>query len=181
MLIPGFSTFLKYMTYDFKFKNLVPGLIKSGFIFISLCLTCHQASAKDLKPFTSDGCSAFPDGTLEQQELWLDCCTAHDLAYWQGGTYEQRLQADMDLQTCVAGVNEPAIAALMLAGVRVGGTPYLPTEFRWGYGWPYLRGYQKITHEEEAKIDHELKSMTMPTNASPSSILIKKDPSHQNP
>ena len=28
-----------------------------------------QARAAELKPFTSDGCSAFPDGTPEQQDL----------------------------------------------------------------------------------------------------------------
>jgi len=35
----------------------------------------------------------------------------------------------------------------MFVGVRVGGTPYLPISFRWGYGWPYLRrdGESKIT------------------------------------
>jgi hypothetical protein len=44
------------------------------------------------------------------------------------------VDADNRLKECVAGVGEPAIAQLMMAGVRVGGTPYLPTEFRWGYG-----------------------------------------------
>ena len=39
------------------------------------------ARAEGLKPFTSDGCSSFPNGTLEYRELWLQCCTAHDLAY----------------------------------------------------------------------------------------------------
>ena len=44
----------------------------------------------------------------------------------------------------------------MLTGVRVGGTPRLPTKFRWGYGWPYLRGYKAVTPEEKEKIDTEL-------------------------
>ncbi len=100
--------------------------------------------AEEIKPFTSDGCSAFPDGTFEQQKLWLDCCTAHDKAYWRGGTYQQRLDADLALRQCVAKVGEPLIAELMLAGVRVGGSPYWPTKFRWGYGWPYFHGYTDI-------------------------------------
>lgn len=41
----------------------------------------------------------------------------------------------------------------MLAGVRVGGTPYLPTMFRWGYGWPYPRGYKALTDEERQQIE----------------------------
>ena len=50
--------------------------------------------AGDLKAFVSDGCSAFPEGTSEDQRLWLHCCTDHDYAYWQGGTYKARLAAE---------------------------------------------------------------------------------------
>ena len=97
---------------------------------------------KDLKPFTTDGCSSFPDGNIEQQSLWVNCCIRHDLAYWKGGSSEQRLKADNELKTCVSRVGEPEIASIMLAGVRVGGSPFFPTAYRWGYGWPYLRGYK---------------------------------------
>jgi hypothetical protein len=51
------------------------------------------------------------------------------------------------------------IATLMLAGVRVGGTPYIPTKFRWGYGWPYFRGYKLVVAEEQRKIDVFLKDI----------------------
>ncbi|MCW8890026.1 MAG: FAD-binding oxidoreductase [Sedimenticola sp.] len=115
--------------------------------------------ADELKPFTSDGCSAFPNGTLQQQSLWANCCISHDLAYWQGGTYEQRVQADQALQACVAGAGEEQIADLMLAGVRVGGSPYWPTPFRWGYGWSYGRGYQPVTDAEHQLIKVRLKQL----------------------
>ncbi len=108
--------------------------------------------ATDIKPFTSDGCSSFPDGTLAHRDLWYSCCKAHDYAYWKGGTYQERIDADKELQACVAKVGEPEIALLMLAGVRVGGTPYLPTKFRWGYGWPYFRAYQVLSDEDKLKI-----------------------------
>ncbi|MGS0536240.1 hypothetical protein [Pseudoalteromonas sp. SaAl2] len=111
-----------------------------------------KVNAENIKPFTSDGCSSFPDGTFKQNELWLGCCTAHDYSYWQGGTYEQRQVADNELQECVAKVGEPQIAQLMLAGVRVGGSPYFPTSFRWGYGWSYPRWYQALTDDEKAQI-----------------------------
>lgn len=106
----------------------------------------------DLSPYKSDGCSSFPDGTYEQKQLWLNCCEAHDYAYWKGGTYQERLAADKVLRGCVAAAGEPEIASLMLAGVRVGGTPYLPTKFRWGYGWPYPRGYKALSTEELAQV-----------------------------
>ena len=121
-------------------------------IYFLFSLVSASAQAETIEPFTSDGCSAFPDGTFAQQELWLSCCTAHDYAYWQGGTYEQRLTADKRLQQCVANVGEPQIANLMLAGVRVGGSPYLPTSFRWGYGWSYPRFYKPLTSEEKKQI-----------------------------
>ena len=117
------------------------------FLFISV-----DVIADNIKPFTSDGCSAFPDGTFQQKELWLTCCNAHDYSYWQGGTYEDRLNADKKLHHCVAKVGEPQIAKLMLAGVRVGGSPYLPTSFRWGYGWSYPRWYKALTEAEKKQI-----------------------------
>ena len=108
--------------------------------------------ADTLKPFSSDGCSSFPDGTFQQEKLWLSCCQQHDFDYWQGGTVEQRLLSDQQLKHCVAQVGEPTIAILMLAGVRVGGTPYLPTSFRWGYGWSYPRFYGVLSTEELAQV-----------------------------
>ncbi len=106
------------------------------------------ASTGGIRPFTTDGCSLFPEGTLKHKDLWLSCCTQHDRSYWIGGTRDERLKADRDLKDCVAQAGAPDIAELMLAGVRAGGTPYLPTAFRWGYGWPYFRGYKALTKEE---------------------------------
>jgi hypothetical protein len=119
-------------------------------VFLSLSIA---ATAEEIKPFTSDGCSAFPDGTLEHKQLWLACCTAHDFSYWQGGTYEDRLVADLELKQCVAKVGEPQIAQLMLVGVRVGGSPYFPTSFRWGYGWSYPRLYKALSPDEKEQIN----------------------------
>jgi len=121
-------------------------------LLFSLLLLAALAHGDELKPFTTDGCSAFPEGTWSQNQLWLQCCTNHDLAYWQGGTYEQRVAADSTLRECVAAVGEPQIAALMLAGVRVGGAPWWPTSFRWGYGWPYPRGYGELSADEQAQV-----------------------------
>jgi hypothetical protein len=127
------------------------------FIFLSSLL--NSASGDTLKQFTSDGCSAFPDGTMEQKQLWLSCCIAHDKAYWQGGTYEQRKTADLALQQCVTSVGHPNIAQLMLAGVRVGGSPYFPTAFRWGYGWPYLRTYRPLSDDELKQVEIMTRNM----------------------
>lgn len=121
-------------------------------ILIVLLSSLNTACAGDLKPFESDGCSVFPDGTYQQKDLWLACCINHDKAYWQGGTYEQRKDADAGMQACIKAVGEPEIAKIMLAGVRVGGSPYFPTSYRWAYGWPYLRGYKALSAEELKKV-----------------------------
>ncbi|ALO35259.1 hypothetical protein CMT41_11405 [Colwellia sp. MT41] len=132
--------------------------MKTWLVIILLAITSTTVySADEIKPFISDGCSSFPDGTLEDKDLWLSCCTAHDFAYWVGGTYQDRVEADESLRLCVTNVGEPVIAKLMLAGVRVGGTPYLPTKFRWGYGWPYPRGYKVINEQENKKVQAQLK------------------------
>lgn len=112
----------------------------------------NGAVAGELKPFTSDGCSAFPDGTLEHNELWLKCCSDHDYAYWKGGAYHERVEADLALKECVSAVGEKEVALLMLAGVRVGGSPYFPTSFRWGYGWPYPKFYGALTENEQQQV-----------------------------
>jgi|TARA_B110000881_G_C18539657_1_gene497797 hypothetical protein len=121
--------------------------------FLIIFLISVVVSAENIKAFTSDGCSLFPDGTFQQNQLWLSCCTAHDYAYWQGGTHEKRFIADEQLHQCITAVGEPEIATLMLAGVRVGGSPYLPTPFRWGYGWSYLRGYKTLTKAEKEQVN----------------------------
>ena len=106
----------------------------------------------ELRPFTTDGCSLFPDRWSEKD--WCRCCVAHDRVYWRGGTDDERLKADQALRACVRSTTDsPALAALMYAGVRVGGTPYLPTSFRWGYGWTYGRFYAPLQPHETAAAD----------------------------
>ncbi len=138
---------------DRSMRRRRPGICRLARVFaLGLLLFSGVALAADLKPFTTDGCSDFPDGIEGHEDLWRACCVEHDLAYWKGGTYQQRLQADKRLQQCVASVGQPLIAKIMLAGVRIGGSPYLDTPFRWGYGWPYGRGYKPLSKEELALV-----------------------------
>ncbi len=131
-------------------------------LFIALLLGAGAGCTTQgpLRPFTTDGCSDFPEGTSQDKTLWQQCCIAHDRAYWQGGTCDERKAADRELRRCVTAVGKPGIAALMLAGVRVGGSPYWPTRFRWGFGWPWPRGYRALTDAEREQVQRELSAYT---------------------
>ena len=112
------------------------------------------ASTTELRPFTTDGCSLFPDRSLAMHKDWCACCVAHDLLYWRGGAAQERLQADLTLRACVTQVSgDAALANLMYAGVRIGGTPYTLSWFRWGYGWGYGRFYRPLTDAERQLAD----------------------------
>ena len=99
----------------------------------------------------------FPRRATGHPNLWCDCCVAHDLSYWKGGTWEQREAADAKLSECVAEKGRAVTGIVMKLGVRVGGTPYLPASYRWAYGWPFLRGYAPLTLEEERVVNDQEK------------------------
>lgn len=116
-------------------------------LLVVLLLGSH-GYATGLAPFTSDGCSSFPDGPPSEPDKWRNCCLEHDKAYWLGGTRAERKKVDLELQSCIAKVENKLLADLMWAGVRAGGSPYLPTSFRWAYGWSNIRGYRAVTDAE---------------------------------
>lgn len=137
-------------------------------VFVSVCsllmllsvfrLSVANESGQDqLKGFASDGCSLFPDGWLNQRGLWCACCLAHDIAYWRGGTQDERFQADKALAACVLEkTGNGALADLMYNGVRFGGHPIFPNWYRWGYGWPYGRGYRRLSELEVGLVTQHL-------------------------
>jgi hypothetical protein len=78
------------------------------------------------------------------------------MAYWRGGAREKRRAADRELRECVDEVRNPALAFAMYEGVRVGGAPWWPTRYRWGYGWSYGRGYRPLSEDEQRMADELL-------------------------
>lgn len=135
-------------------RNVVTQM-KSVSIFFLICLSLNAVS-EELKPFTTDGCSMFPDGVINDDSKWVKCCIKHDLAYWKGGTESERDKADEDLKKCVADTGEEEISAVMHFGVKVGGSPVYPTWYRWGYGWPYNRGYKPLSDKENEQVKQRL-------------------------
>lgn len=95
----------------------------------------HGIQAAPPRECRVDGCTLAP--SLD----FLHCCDEHDIRYWAGGTIDERFEADRDLRKCMAAADHGALANLYYLGVRFGGTPYLPTPWRWGFGWDYPHGY----------------------------------------
>lgn len=138
-------------------------LLASSALLWSAC-----SKTAELADFSSDGCSLFPDRSLIDAKDWCDCCFEHDIAYWQGGTIEQRLAADEQLRDCVlAKTDDPLLADAMYNGVRVGGSPYFYNWYRWGYGWNDRRKYQAHTLEEQRMITEKLVEYYMSNPVSP--------------
>lgn len=134
----------------------IPVLIRKSclrpFIFAALCLILSscctaienkcgiegiQADGNPPRPFKTDGCSMSPDFNFGC------CCVEHDLVYWKGGTVEERRKADKELKRCIAEKGHPSLAGFYYYGVRLGGSPYIPACWRWGFGWPYGHWYDK--------------------------------------
>ncbi len=132
------------------FKKILIALL-----LIPLSSTGNQGEYKtfenELLPFKTDGCSKFPDsfGNVD----WTICCKAHDLAYWMGGTKEERAASDRALNKCVQEKGLEPLGNLMEAGVTVGGVPGLPSTWRWGYGWVVDRGYKSLEAAQWRQID----------------------------
>ena len=121
-------------------------------VAVSVLAACSVDS--ELKPFSSDGCSLFPDGSPIDATDWCDCCYVHDIAYWKGGTAEERETADRALERCVAQkTGDENLARVMYEGVKFGGSPYFYNWYRWGYGWSYDRKYQPLTAAEQERAD----------------------------
>jgi hypothetical protein len=120
--------------------------------FLALLASC--SSDADLRPFSSDGCSLFPDSSLIDAGDWCACCFDHDIAYWRGGTSAEREAADLTLRECVMEKSgSERLATAMYQGVRLGGSPYFYNWYRWGYGWSFDRKYEPVTDAENLRAD----------------------------
>ena len=128
----------------------------NGRLLIIACVLVACTSDSQLMAFSSEGCASFLDRDLNGPGDWCDCCLEHDIAYWRGGSSEQRDQADNRLRECVKQkTNNEALAEDMYQGVRSGDSPYFFTGYRWGYGWGAPRKHQSL-NEIEVDVANQL-------------------------
>lgn len=136
--------------------------MKNLIFFMALILASFSLQAEDLilNNFSTDGCSSYPDGNpLSEGYDWIHCCVVHDYAYWIGGTSEERYAADEELAQCVAEVSREWHGTLMGIGVNIGGTAFLPTKWKWGFGWENHRLYEPLSNRERELIKEKIYSI----------------------
>lgn len=96
-----------------------------------------------LKPFVSDGCSGGMSvlwrAVLKRPPPWEDLCVEHDRAYHAGGHVSLRKKADAELRDGILSRGYIFWGWAVYVGVRIGGVWWLPTPWRWGFGWDYPR------------------------------------------
>lgn len=130
------------------------GFVLCVCIMQTACVTPASIQPGDLRKFTTDACTGYPEGPRDNPNQWAACCLDHDEQYWAGGKKEGRSAADSALRQCVvdSGASNSR-ARMMWLAVRIAGTPLIPSSFRWAYGWPYYRGFKPITLEEQVEIE----------------------------
>ncbi len=145
--------------------------MRANFIYLFLGVSgafaafSSLANAEELvRPFATDGCTFFVNGTLDQPELWKDCCLEHDLHLWAGGSTESRNRTDLRLRDCVTEKGQPDIAALMYAGVAMGrhSGVKIPGK-QWGNAWA-VPAYHKLTLEQVKLIEADLPNYEIPAD-----------------
>lgn len=132
-------------------------------IFLSMifCSFFSLAEAQSLKPFETDYCTAYAEGTREQPELWKHCCVEHDLYFWAGGSHDDRKATDLRLKACVEATGEVQIARLIYLAVSIGGNS--PIRFKtkeWGHSWTKRDRYLRLSEKETALILQALETTT---------------------
>ena len=71
----------------------------------------------------TDACTMFPN-KIDGIDL-TDICIEHDMAYWAGGTEEQRMVADVKMRKAVSEKNQ-FLGELMYCLARIAGNPKFP-------------------------------------------------------
>ena len=109
---------------------------------IDMCLffewheLAHRIEAKReiLNQFVTDGCSWWPDEWKGVN--YTACCVRHDIAYWVGGTLDQKFIADCELAICICKMVGWRMALTMFLGVQASLFPgsVFKMPWRWGYG-----------------------------------------------
>ncbi len=121
-------------------------LIATAILILATAPATASHLTKPPLPNPNDGCSCVPDFDFRR------CCEIHDLAYHHGGSSDQRKRADQIFRKCIKEFDHNILDDVYYIGVRAGGVPWLPTPWRWGFGYHYKKGHRGYTaHSEQTE------------------------------
>jgi hypothetical protein len=112
------------------------------------------------KPFKSDGCSLIQPiyELLGRVPPAAAFCRLHDVDYWAGGPFGDFIRANREVRQRTRAAGYPILAWIRWIGVTLGGWPFLPTPWRWGFGWYWwrFRLFRALDQIDEAQRNSEL-------------------------
>ena len=146
-----------------KYLNLIR-MIMITFALIQSMPQSTRAEIEALKPFTTDYCTGFMNGTSANPSLWKHCCVEHDLYFWAGGCNSARKDADHRIYECVKATGAPHYAWVMYLGIRLGSySPVKIKDGKWGNGWSDGHAdHLKLSNEDISTIEAKLTSNPSP-------------------
>jgi hypothetical protein len=122
--------------------------------FVPPALDVHQVLAhtdRAATPFKSNGCSGF------REAKFFSCCFVHDLAFWSGGTWSDRRQADLVLRRCIVDISNGYIANFSYFLVRLAVVPGAIVNDGWGRAWQgsKRKRFAALTDAQKARVTEE--------------------------
>lgn len=130
-------------------------------LLFSLISLSINASELKLKPFETDGCTMFVDGTKSEPKLWRHCCVEHDLRYWFGGSTTDMDETDLRLRSCVEKAAGDYWAAVIYRGVRAGHYSPIKNKYFWSWAWSVKRENVKLTTDESTYVIAQLRNLNL--------------------
>jgi hypothetical protein len=129
------------------------------YLLIFFLISFGSVQASELKPFKTDYCTNYVEGTLKHPTAWKHCCLMHDMYFWAGGTSQERVEADLGLKTCIEKTGHSLQAQIMYSAIRLSShSPIKYPDKRWGNGWKDREDFVKLTDLEIEEIESELQS-----------------------
>ena len=112
----------------------------------------------EIKPFHTDYCTGYPEGTREEPMLWANCCIKHDLAYYVSGTRKDRRKADKLLRSCVEKVSTKTRANIMYTGIVLGHLSPIKAKTAWGWAWKNFerKSFDELSDEQKQEALHAI-------------------------
>ena len=128
-------------------KNLA---LAAGLLF-----SVNLYASQSIKPFETDYCTMFMEGT------WGHCCLEHDLRYWIGGTKKEQLQSDIQLRSCVAESGGDFMANAIYYAVRAGHYSPVKHKYKWSWGWGPKEDFGKLSSEQKRLATEEIRRSSL--------------------